>query len=74
MTAIGWSFVEVAARLLEGDEREAVLGDLLEAGESGLQGAAGCIRPGGPAAAGALEETGGRGWHRSEWHCQAACS
>jgi hypothetical protein len=38
MTAIGWSFVEVAARLLERGEREAVLGDLLEAGESGLQG------------------------------------
>ena len=38
MTAIGWSFVEVAARLLEPGEREAVLGDLLEAGESGLQG------------------------------------
>jgi isoquinoline 1-oxidoreductase alpha subunit len=39
MTSIGWSFVEVAARLLEGDEREAVLGDLLEAEEAGLQGA-----------------------------------
>ncbi len=38
MTAIGWSFVEVAARLLEPGEREAVLGDLLEAGESGLPG------------------------------------
>jgi hypothetical protein len=38
MTAIGWSFVEVAARLLERGEREAVLGDLLEAGESGLPG------------------------------------
>ncbi len=38
MTAIGWSFVETAARLLERGEREAVLGDLLEAGESGLQG------------------------------------
>jgi hypothetical protein len=37
MTAISWSFVEVAARLLEGDEREAVLGDLLETGESGLR-------------------------------------
>jgi hypothetical protein len=38
MTNISWSFVEVAARLLEGDEREAVLGDLLEGGESGLRG------------------------------------
>jgi hypothetical protein len=38
MTDISWSFVEVAARLLEGDEREAVLGDLLEGGESGLRG------------------------------------
>ena len=37
MTAISWSFVEVAARLLEGDEREAVLGDLLETGGSGLR-------------------------------------
>ncbi len=31
MTEISWSFVKVAARLLEGDEREAVLGDLREA-------------------------------------------
>jgi hypothetical protein len=31
MTGVGWSFVEVAARLLECDEREAVLGDLVEA-------------------------------------------
>src|SRR5580698_8658387 len=38
MTEISWSFVEVAARLLEGDEREAVLGDLREADESGLRG------------------------------------
>ena len=38
MTEISWSFVDVAARLLEGDEREAVLGDLREAGESGLRG------------------------------------
>ena len=38
MTEISWSFVEVAARLLEGNEREAVLGDLREAGESGLRG------------------------------------
>jgi len=38
MTTISWSFVEVAARLLEGEEREVVLGDLREAGEGGLQG------------------------------------
>lgn len=35
---IDWSLAEVAARLLERDEREAVLGDLLEAHESGWQG------------------------------------
>jgi len=34
MTAWNWPLVEVAARLLERDEREAVLGDLLEARES----------------------------------------
>ena len=38
MTSAGWSFVEVAAYLLEHDEREAVLGDLVEAGESAWQG------------------------------------
>jgi len=38
MTTIGWSFVEAAARLLEREEREVVLGDLLEAGEDGLRG------------------------------------
>jgi hypothetical protein len=37
MTANSWSLVEVAARLLEGDEREAVLGDLLETGGSGMR-------------------------------------
>ncbi len=31
MVGLRWSFVEVAARLLERDEREAVLGDLVEA-------------------------------------------
>jgi Putative esterase len=34
MTNFGWSLVEVSSQLLEGDEREAVLGDLVEAGES----------------------------------------
>jgi hypothetical protein len=34
MMSIGWSLVETTAQLLEGDRREAVLGDLLEAGES----------------------------------------
>jgi len=38
MTTFGWSFVEAAARLLARDEREAVLGDLIEAGESTWQG------------------------------------
>lgn len=39
MTSIQWtSLVEVAARLLERGEREAVLGDLLETGESTWRG------------------------------------
>jgi len=38
VTGVGWSLVEVAAQLLERDEREAVLGDLVEAGESAWQG------------------------------------
>ena len=38
MIRIHWSLVEVAANLLERDEREAVLGDLLEAGGSAWQG------------------------------------
>ena len=33
-----WSLVETAAQLLERDEREVVLGDLLEAGESAWRG------------------------------------
>src|SRR6266851_1778965 len=38
MTGIGWSLVEVAGQLLEREERESVLGDLVEAGESAWQG------------------------------------
>lgn len=37
MTNFGWSLVEVTSQLLKGDEREAVLGDLVEAGESAGQ-------------------------------------
>ena len=43
MTSTGWSFVEAAARLLARDEREAVLGDLLEADENALQGLFGVL-------------------------------
>jgi len=38
MTGLGWSFVAVASQVLERDEREAVLGDLAEAGESAWHG------------------------------------
>ncbi|HZE26374.1 MAG TPA: hypothetical protein VE083_03260 [Terriglobales bacterium] len=39
MTNVDWSLVEVAAQLLKRDERDAVLGDLVEAGgESAWQG------------------------------------
>jgi hypothetical protein len=43
MTAFGWSFVEAAARLLARDEREPVLGDLVEAGDSAWQGLLGVL-------------------------------
>ena len=43
MTSVGWSFVEAAARLLTRDEREAVLGDLVEADESAWQGLFGVL-------------------------------
>jgi hypothetical protein len=43
MTGVGRSFVEAAARLLARDEREAVLGDLVEAGESTWQGLLGVL-------------------------------
>lgn len=43
MTTFGWSFVEAAARLLARDEREAVLGDLVEASESIWQGLRGVL-------------------------------
>ncbi len=38
MTRVDWSLVQIAAQLLERDEREAVLGDLVETGESAWQG------------------------------------
>jgi hypothetical protein len=38
MTSAHWPLVEVAARLLKREEREAVLGDLLETDESAWQG------------------------------------
>jgi hypothetical protein len=38
MTKIGWPLVEIASRLLEHQECEAVLGDLVEANEGVLQG------------------------------------
>jgi hypothetical protein len=38
MTGINWSLVEVASQLMERDEREAVLGDMVEAGESAWHG------------------------------------
>jgi len=38
MTSTHWPLVEVAARLLERGEREAVLGDLLETGEGAWRG------------------------------------
>ena len=73
MTTISWSFVEVAARLLEGEEREVVLGDLREAGEGGLQG---LLMYSAWLSGGTLYfgKTGVRGWRRSGWHCRAACS
>jgi len=38
MTGIDWSLVEVASQLLDHDERESVLGDMVEAGESAWHG------------------------------------
>src|SRR5882757_11527622 len=43
MTSVAWSLVEVAAQLLERREREAVLGDLAETGESVWQGLFGIL-------------------------------
>jgi hypothetical protein len=43
MTSTGWSFVEAAARLLGRDEREAVLGDLVESNENAWQGLLGVL-------------------------------
>src|ERR1700724_1913055 len=43
MTSVGGSLVEAAARLLERDERQAVLGDLVEASESTWQGLLGVL-------------------------------
>lgn len=38
MTSLGWFLLGMAAQLLQGDEREAVLGDLVEASEGAWQG------------------------------------
>lgn len=38
MTSTSWALLEVATRLLEPNEREAVLGDLLETGQGGWRG------------------------------------
>ena len=43
MTSVGWSLVEAAARLLARDEREAVLGDLVEADENAWHGLFGVL-------------------------------
>ena len=45
MTSGGWPLVEVAARLLEGDERNAVLGDLQEASETAWASTVLCYAP-----------------------------
>jgi hypothetical protein len=38
MSGIGWSLTNIASQLLEHNDREAVIGDLLEAGESSWRG------------------------------------
>jgi hypothetical protein len=43
MTSIRWSLVEMTAQLLESDQRDAVLGDLVEAGESASQSLFGIV-------------------------------
>ena len=43
MTSTSWSFVEAAARLLAHDEREAVLGDMVDGNENVWQGLLGVL-------------------------------
>jgi hypothetical protein len=43
MSSFGWSLVETTAQLLEREQREAVLGDLVEAGESAWRGLLGIL-------------------------------
>ncbi len=43
MTGANWSLIEIAARLLEREEREAVLGDLVESRESAWDGLFGVL-------------------------------
>jgi hypothetical protein len=43
MTRADWTLINYASRLLEPDEREAVLGDLLEAGDNAWQGFLGVL-------------------------------
>jgi len=43
MSAVSWSLVEIASRLLESEERDAVLGDLIESGDSAMRAFFGVI-------------------------------
>jgi hypothetical protein len=43
VTTVCWSLVETTARLLEGERREAVLGDLVESGETAWQAVLGIL-------------------------------
>ena len=56
MTSNLWPLVEFAARPLDRDEREAVLGDSLESGESASRALTGDTRPRPPPAGAALEK------------------
>ncbi|MCU1263289.1 MAG: hypothetical protein JWO80_6174 [Bryobacterales bacterium] len=72
MTGIGWSLVDFVSQLLERDEREALRGDLAEAGENAWQGLLDVLGLVIRRQAG-LWKNCGHGSLRSDWHCPAAC-
>jgi hypothetical protein len=70
MNGIDWPLLEFASKLLERNERETVLGDLLETNESAWQGLLdvfGLVLR----RQAALWRDPGRGSRDSVWHCQA---
>lgn len=70
MSRAPWPLVELAARLLERQEREAVLGDLTESGDNTSQAIFGVLGLAARRNAELWKALGSRGLGHSAWHCR----